>query len=116
MDRLAQSEARASEAEKQAQQKEADLRRKLEELALRRERAVSAVNTSLLLRTRTRTRTPRCRHQRCGFLGIFKTEWRHAAGAADAASSHTRTSTGRSRGRSLRCLLDGSHGSDKRCR
>jgi len=44
VDRLAQSEARASEAEKQAQQKEADLRRKLEELALRRERAVSAVN------------------------------------------------------------------------
>ena len=44
MDRLAQSEARASEAEKQAQQKEADLRRKLEELALAEERAVSAVN------------------------------------------------------------------------
>jgi hypothetical protein len=44
VDRLAQSEARASEAEKQAQQKEADLRRKLEELALAGERAVSAVN------------------------------------------------------------------------
>lgn len=44
MDRLAQSEARASEAEKQAQQKEADLRRKLEELALAEERAVSAFN------------------------------------------------------------------------
>jgi hypothetical protein len=44
VDRLAQSEARASEAEKQAQQKEADLRRKLEELALAGERAVSTVN------------------------------------------------------------------------
>ena len=44
MDRLAQSEARASEAEKQAQQKEADLKRKLEELALAEERAVSAVS------------------------------------------------------------------------
>jgi hypothetical protein len=44
VDRLAQSEARASEAEKQAQQKEADLRRKLEELAQAEERAVSAVN------------------------------------------------------------------------
>ena len=44
VDRLAQSEARASEAEKQAQQKEADLKRKLEELALAEERAISAVS------------------------------------------------------------------------
>lgn len=40
VNRLAQSEARASEAEKKAQQKEADLQRKLEELAQAEERAV----------------------------------------------------------------------------